>query len=259
MNDHEVAREIYRALVRRTLIYVPPSSQVKRIIQEERANKQRRPGPYAGVVAMRTPAGAEERTVTEKLRRPMAPAPVVEFFEKEVGEDVALLVGYSPALVADLKTLGEGDWEVKYGEAGKGSFVNRYRKFIILDSSLQHQPERYVQVLAHEVGHAMHPYKEDTSSKVAYLKTRLEDEAAATMNTLRTQREILANQGSDIGVGGSMSRAYNAAYDKFLQDGDVAACRELIATTFGNEVTSNTGQTYADYYGDWYDETYASK
>jgi len=30
-------------------------------------------------------------------------------------------------------------------------------------------------------------------------------------------------------------------------------------TTFGNEITSNSGQTYSDYYGNWYDQTYSTR
>ncbi|NML33283.1 DUF6782 family putative metallopeptidase [Paraburkholderia antibiotica] len=193
------------------------------------------------------------------VRRPVVPAPVTDFMASEVGEDVSRLIGKSPGLLADLKKLGVSGWKIQYGEAGKGSFANRNDQMITLDASLQSRPLKYVQVLSHEVRHAAYPYEEDLSSKAAYVNGTLADEAAATMSSIRTQREILANGGPDIGVAGANAAAYNAAYDKFMQDGNAAACRQAIGVAFGKEITSNTGQTYADYYGNWYDEAYALK
>ncbi|MCC8397429.1 hypothetical protein LJ656_33235 [Paraburkholderia sp. MMS20-SJTR3] len=257
-SDHQVAREIYELLERRKLIFVPAPWELKRFIDEERVKKARGLGGELGGAAVRDQAGTVERSAVSVLRRPVAPAPVAEFLEKEVGEDVRALLRKSPSLVVDLKTLGDAGWEMEYGEAGKGSHVNRYLQIIILDSGLKRRPTSYAQVLSHEVGHAMNPYEPDYSSKSAYLQGTLEDEAAATMSNIRTQREILASHGPDIGVGGVNSAAYNAAYDKFLLDDNAVACRQAIATTFGTEVTSNTGQTYADYYGSWYEEGYPS-
>jgi len=76
------------------------------------------------------------------------------------------------------------------------------------------------------------------------------------MSNIRTQREILANGGWDIGVAGKNHAVYHAAYDAFLQSGDAAACRDAIGTVIGNEITSTTGQTCFQYYGGWYDEAF---
>lgn len=82
------------------------------------------------------------------------------------------------------------------------------------------------------------------------------------MSNIRAQREIVANDGTDIGIAGNSANhaAYNGAYDQFLQDGDMAAARQAIGAKFGaGEVTSNTGQSYADYYGGWYDKAFPAR
>ena len=85
------------------------------------------------------------------------------------------------------------------------------------------------------------------------------DEGAATMNNIKVQREIQNTDGTDIGIGGNQANhpAYNAAYDQYQKDGNAAACRDAIGSHYGNgERTSNSGQTYNDYYGDDYDRRF---
>jgi type VI secretion system secreted protein VgrG len=119
-----------------------------------------------------------------------------------------------------------------------------------------------VQILAHEAGHAKYHYKQDVSSKDAYVKGALADEGAATLNNVKVQREINANGGPDIGIAGNSANhpSYNSAYDQYKKDGDKAAARDKIGSVFGKgEKISNTGQTYEDYYGSWYDKNYPPK
>jgi type VI secretion system secreted protein VgrG len=131
----------------------------------------------------------------------------------------------------------------------------------VIDGNLKSDPKAATQTLAHEVGHATYPYSENVSSKAAYVNGTLADEGAATMNNIKVQREILA-KGTDIGIAGNSANhaAYNKAYDEFVKDGDAAKARQAIGSIFGSgEKTSTTGQSYADYYGSWYDKTYPPK
>lgn len=108
----------------------------------------------------------------------------------------------------------------------------------------------------------MCPYKEDDSSREAYVNGALADEGAATMNNIKIRREILANGGQDIGIAGNSANqsAYNTAYDTFLKDGNAKAARQAIGAQFGEgEITSNTHQPYAEYYGSYYDKFVAHK
>ena len=135
--------------------------------------------------------------------------------------------------------------------------ADRQNQVITIDSKQQGNPTVIVQSLSHEVGHAQYPYVPDYSSKTAFVDGALADEGAATMNNMKVQREITANGGPDIGMPGDPANhaTYNAAYNQYLKDGNAAAARSAIGTIFGTgEKTSTTGQTYSDYYGDWYDK-----
>jgi len=170
------------------------------------------------------------------LGRRATPKPVLQFMDEDASDRAKALVAKSPSLQADLRTLDEGGWSVRYGEPGHGSFASRERKLITLDGNFQVQHTAFVQALSHEVGHAVYPYERDVSSKAAS-----------------------ANGGWDIGVAGNNHAAYNAAYDAFLRTGDAAACRQAIGAVVGNEIASTTGQTYSQYYGGWYDEAFPSR
>jgi type VI secretion system secreted protein VgrG len=179
-----------------------------------------------------------------------------------LGADVDALAAKSPSLQKDLAQLQKDGWKIEYGPPGGGSTANRGTKTILIDGNEKGNPTAVTQSLAHEVGHATYPYKPDVSSKDAYVKGALADEGAATLNNIKVQREILANGGPDIGIAGNPANqaGYNAAYDQYLKDGDAKKARDAMGATFGTgEITSNTHQPYADYYGDWYDKTYGGK
>lgn len=176
-----------------------------------------------------------------------------------LGADIDAMVSKSPSLQKDWETLDKEKWSIEYGPAGGGSTANREKKLITIDSAEKGKPTAVTQTLAQEIGHATHSYKEDYSSKAAYLNGTLGDEGAATLNNIKVQREILANGGPDIGIAGNSANhaAYNKAYDQFLQDGNAAAAQQSIGAQFGHgEITSNTGQTYGNYYGGWYDKNF---
>jgi hypothetical protein len=178
---------------------------------------------------------------------------------KLLGPDTAKLLSKSPSLTADMKKLEADGWVVKFGPANGGTFADRTTKTITVDKNEAGNPGALVQSLAHEVGHARYTPKIDTSSKAAFLRSTLADEGAATLSNIRAQREILRNGGQDIGIAGNPAnqKAYNAAYDKYLKDGDAAAARDTIGSIYGNgEHTSTTGQSYNDYYGSYYDKAY---
>ena len=135
-------------------------------------------------------------------------------------------------------------------------------KTITLDIQLKTDPNQATQVLAHEVGHALHPYQLNTSSRQAYLNGALDDEGAATLKNIQVQREIIAAGGPDIGIAGNPNNhaSYIQAYNQYLKDGNAEVAIRKIGSQFGNgEFTSTTGQNYADYYGGWYDKHHGGK
>ncbi|MGV2288489.1 hypothetical protein AAHK20_07210 [Trinickia sp. YCB016] len=255
MNTHQVARALHEEVKEGRLVLLPERRELRECVAEILADGKKRSQAVGGVDK---PAPVSPAEVLYGNTPRNTPVRVSEFMANEAGDEANALVGKSPSLQADLKKLDGADWKIRYGEPGGGSYANRERQVITLDSSLKGHPEALTQTLSHEVGHATYPYQEDFSSKAAYLRGTMADEGAATMTNIRTQREILAHGGTDIGVAGRSHASYNAAYDQFLKDGNAAACRDAIGVAFGNEITSSTGQTYNEYYGGWYDKTFSS-
>lgn len=184
-----------------------------------------------------------------------APGPKGSGKPSGLGEGADRLIEQSPTLQADLKKLEDEGWKIEYGPEGAGSFANRERKTITLDGALRADPMQATQVLSHEVGHACYPYQADMSSRAAYVNGALADEGAATMKNIQVQREIIANGGPDIGLAGNAANhaGYNNAFDQYQRTNDAAQARAEIGRLFGNgERTSTTGQTYAEYYGSFF-------
>ncbi|MCW0307021.1 type VI secretion system Vgr family protein [Pantoea ananatis] len=179
------------------------------------------------------------------------------------GKDVDNLVEKSPTMKQDITTLKKRGWVFKEGEAGKGTSADRQGRIITVDKSQMNNAAKVVQSLSHESGHALYKPNIDLSSKNSYLNSTLSDEGAATLNNIRVQREIIANQGGDIGIAGNAAnqKDYNSIFDS-LQKGDITEsdARMKIGRIFGKgERTSTTKEFYEDYYGGWYDKNYPSK
>ena len=188
---------------------------------------------------------------------PRALKPDTPAFAPELGDSVNELLAKSPSLQRDLKELAQDDWTFIYGEPGKGSFANRIqgkKSGIVLDGVYKSDPRGAIQTLAHEVGHARYVYTVDLSSKATCVDSFLSDEGAATLKNIEVQREILANGGPDIGIAGDPRNhaIYNRTFDSYLQSGNAGKARSEIGAVYRNdEHTSNTHQTYGNYYGDW--------
>lgn len=168
-----------------------------------------------------------------------------------LGPDAAAIVKQSPTLTRQLAALEKDGWTVQYGAPGGGTFASGDTKTITIDPNGKSDPAGLVRSLSHEVGHASDKRPIDPTSSRTYVRDRLSREGEATLNNIQVQREILAAGGPDIGISGDSKNhaAYNAAYDAYLKSGDRAAARDAIGQVYGNnERTSNTGQTYNDYY-----------
>lgn len=209
----------------------------------------------------KTECGATLIASAKGAEIPKTPAPNSPSspYSKELGPDADKLTAGSPTLSKDLQTLKKEEWSIEYGEAGKGSFVDRDKKLINLDPDLKNNPKELTKVLSHEVGHAKYPYQPDLRSKEAYLKGVLDDEGAATMKNIKVQREILKSSRVDIGIAGQPKNipTYNKAYNQYLKDGDYKSAIRKIGNEFGHgEIASTTKETYAESHGNWYDNVY---
>lgn len=165
------------------------------------------------------------------------------------------LLNKSPTLKAEIKAMQKQGWKIEYGNAGEGTYTLRDTKTIVIDSDLR-DTEDTVAILAHEAGHAMYAYQADWSSKDKFVMGSLRDEAAAAMNNITVQREILAAGGADIGLPSTQGPLFNKIYDKYIADGNFNAARDAIANAYGQNEFPSTApdKNYATYYGDWYDQ-----
>jgi len=185
-----------------------------------------------------------------------------------LGDKVNELIALSPSLQNDLKILDDLDWKIRYTGPGdrKGSYVRRDTDppHIVIDRRYQENPSRVTQILAHEVGHAAYDYHPDYSTLDNYILSSYGDEGMAVMNEMRVRHEILAASGTDIGISGAYTSTdrdfYNRTYHN-LQSGNmgIETARDVIGETYRHKTTSNTGQTYENYYGYWYDKNIARK
>lgn len=196
-----------------------------------------------------------------KIRHALENAPPVAplGIDKLLGADAAGIVAKSPSLTADLKALEADGWKIQYGPAGGGTFCDKDKKVITIDTNENGNAMALVQSLSHEAGHARYSYTPDYTSSKTYLEGTLGDEGQATLSNIRAQREILAAGGPDIGIAGNAAnhKAYNAAYDSYVKTGDVTVARHEIGQIYGKgEHTSTTGQSYEDYYLDWFHKTF---
>lgn len=184
-----------------------------------------------------------------------------------LGHDVDQLAAKSPTLERDIAKLQKDGWHIEYGPANQGSSTNKsgHPPTIVIDSNDRGNPKAVVQGLSHEAGHALYQGTADYSSRTNYVNSELADEGAATMNNIKVQREILAHGGPNISIAGNADNApaYNAAYNRFLHDGDASAARAAIGHVYGTGEYASVpvnGQyvNYQTYYGSWYDRTYPS-
>lgn len=185
-----------------------------------------------------------------------------------LGKDVDAVAGLSPTLQNNVQKLQADRWDIKYGAPGKGSFCDRDKKEIVIDSNLKGNPALVTQILAHESGHALYqpdPYIPPTGlTRQEYIDKNtardLADEGEATLMNCQVRAEITARNGPDIGVAGAQVTQYPQIYAKYPKAEDRDKARREIGTLFGSGERPSTapaltyGQYYGKTYGDFFDK-----
>jgi type VI secretion system secreted protein VgrG len=187
-------------------------------------------------------------------------------------KDAESVIEKSPTLKKDLSQLEKDGWDIKYGEAGKGSYADKDTLEIVIDESEKGSANRIVQTLSHEKGHALYksdPYVPPNGlTKEKYVKENavrhLKDEGEATLSNLEVRDEILSEGGPDIGVAGTKTKQYKNVYKEYKSVGDREKAREAIGDIFadGERPSTSPNMTYREYYSkpyeDFYDNTIAN-
>jgi hypothetical protein len=182
-----------------------------------------------------------------------------------LGQDTAAvqaLVDKARPLQEQLDQLRAANWKIRYTgpKDDPGSFTDYVNKEIVIDPQAhQGRADLLTQTVAHEVGHALYGDRTDVSSHEAAVNSMLANEGAATLNNIKMQRWILSQGGPDIGIAGTQTSAYDIVYQNYrFSDGDYAKATAEIGSIFGGleHPSGDPTKTYAQYYGDWYDNAY---
>jgi len=190
-----------------------------------------------------------------------------------LGKDVDAIASQSPTLSNNITQLKRDGWTIKYGDAGKGTYADKTKKLIVVDANDKKKPAAVVQSLAHESGHALYtadPYVPPKGlTKEQYVKANvkrdLKDEGEATLMNIQVRNEIKKNKGPDIGIAGQQGATYEKIGAKYPDAKDRDKAREEIGQAFatGEHPSTDTSQTYEDYYrkpyADHYDQLHPPK
>ena len=185
-------------------------------------------------------------------------------FKNTPVEDAKKIIDKSPTLKKQLNDLENKGWKIEYNESGKGSYLDKKNKRIVVDKI--GDSNDITRTLSHEKGHAF--YKDDPYvppsglSKEEYVnknvKRHLKDEGEATLSNMEVRGEILSNGGPDIGVSGTKKDQYEKIFEEYKVSGDREKAREKIGDVFadGERPSTKPSVTYREYYGKTYEDYY---
>jgi type VI secretion system secreted protein VgrG len=183
-----------------------------------------------------------------------------------LGTHVDVLISRSPTLTGNVQTLLAAGWTIQYGPAGKGTYADRQKKIIVIDSGSKGKTLSVVRSLAHESGHAMYtmdPYvAPDGLTKEEYVRRNtlrhLKDEGEATLTNIQVRNELLKAKAGDIGVSGARSSEYLKIAAKYPSAADRDKARTTIGNAFakGERPSTNSKSNYGTYYGASYAKYY---
>lgn len=184
-----------------------------------------------------------------------------------LGSDVDRYASLSPTLIRQVLQLKKDNWKIVWGASAKGSETRRKKLFgqniIIIDSQFNtgksYDIAYVTSALAHEAGHASNPKKDpDTSSFAACMDSFMLSkggEADAIINQLTVHAEILNASCIDIFAEGReadyMKKDFVDLYNQGIKINNMQEARLQMAQKYLKQKTSNSNQTYEEYYGDY--------
>ncbi len=159
-------------------------------------------------------------------------------------------------------------------EAGKGSFFSSETKTMTIDST--ETVREAALTFVHEMNHAMYfetGLRQDilSATKADYIKGMVAEEAEGTVKSIEAKIElegtIIDTKGLSFPLETEYRTAYKAAMIEADASGKTQAQSKAIARAAGTKAvvdgfmtgkvqTSNTGESYADYYGNAWDQNH---
>ncbi|MGH2632053.1 MAG: hypothetical protein ACRDG3_01470 [Tepidiformaceae bacterium] len=248
------------------------NQQVARMIARQAAANQT--GPMRLVQRHPGPTIASPAGMFSKLFGGGAKAPKTDAQKKM--DEIKAILGKSDAGKAALKVLDTYKVPVDLEYAGPGSvYQGPAPGKILLEATNGAEDAAFI--LVHEANHAKASNMGETANVSAlardvYVKTMINEETDSTVNSILAKLGMSKSNQKKITATPVMEARYQAAYDKTLAANKAAKTKaseaEKLARASGwqsiNEafydgslVTSNTGETYAVYYGSFWDKVNA--
>ena len=171
-----------------------------------------------------------------------------------LGDEVDKIAADSPALQENIKNLQEAGWIIRYGPAEEGTYTDYEQQLIVISTEFKDSPTKAMHALTHEVGHATYQGEIDTSSRDAYIDSKLKGEGGASTYSIMIRQELLENDGVDIMGAHTDPKELEAFVSAYETHGDTDKAWKEIGEYYRSFDASTTGENYEIFYGRRYDE-----
>ncbi|NID16207.1 hypothetical protein [Luteibacter yeojuensis] len=170
-------------------------------------------------------------------------------YETGLGAEIDDIVHIPSRFRSETREAQRNEWTFEYGNA---AYANRATKQITIRQGAS--ALNMASQLSHEVGHANYNYREDLSSRDAYIRKACVDEGFGLLENIIAHRALKKCSGMDMGLITAEPDFFLAKYEELAQRPPVYA--NEIGYMFCERNRVPTGETYIDYYGNWYDANY---
>lgn len=168
-----------------------------------------------------------------------------------LGQEVDEVAHIPNRLRAEVKSALGNRWTFEYADA---AYTYREQKQVTVRRGAS--VLNMVSQLSHEVGHANYSYKPDLTSREAYIRKACTDEGRAVLENIHAYNAMKVCDGRDLALITAAPAVLLAKYDELSQSPPIQPAE--IGYMFCETNRVPTGQTYIDYYGEWYDANHAS-
>jgi hypothetical protein len=139
-------------------------------------------------------------------------------------------------------------------EYGAGAYTYRDKKLITIRSGAS--ALNMAAQFSHEIGHANFNYRPDLSSREAFVRWACTDEGHGLIENIVAHRAMKECASMNMGVVSADPDWFLATYEEMLQSAPVNV--PTIGYMFCERNHVPTGETYLDYYGNWYDANHGA-
>ena len=187
-----------------------------------------------------------------------------------LGDGVDAVINSSAVFKGNALIIARNGYHVTFGDEGKGSFCNRTKKLIVIDSKWKGNDAVIADILAHEMGHAIYDPKHDPTPKMddpkfadwilTQVQKSLDDEGEAILKEFQIRESLVAGGQPPIPISGVKAADYEKIWQQFQKDRNREKARRAIGAIVGKYEHPSTApeMTYEGYYASaWMDASAA--